>query len=213
MSWTAGDRDHKFLLEMLPSDGSPAVIDSTFNKVFPTDVRIDYLDQESTPSLQSISSGSESQRGGQRGFDMDSLSEEGDSDESGFVETTAADDKIRDLPSHQLVKPRLDPSKSASLQELRIYWKVSNKILNGFLNELKKEEVAQGKNAEDSSTCRVNDPGSRRELIDLQNSFYTPWNPHSPFKNSLKSLPEQVSVYPCVRVSVCPCVHDTYCND
>ncbi|KAF6203515.1 hypothetical protein GE061_001846 [Apolygus lucorum] len=116
MSWTAGDKEHKFLLESLLPEQNAAVLETSFTKVYPTDVRIDYMDQESTPSLQSISSGSESQRGGQRGFDMDSLSEEGDSDESGFVETTTADDKIRDLPSHQLVKPRLDPSKSASLQ-------------------------------------------------------------------------------------------------
>lgn len=69
------------------------------------------LDEDSTPSLQSISSGSDtsvcrtSMPGVRTNYDLDSLSEE-DSDESGYVESVPleGDDKVRDLPHHQLMK-------------------------------------------------------------------------------------------------------------
>uniref|UniRef100_A0A1B6E9S0 PID domain-containing protein n=1 Tax=Clastoptera arizonana TaxID=38151 RepID=A0A1B6E9S0_9HEMI len=72
------------------------------------------LEEDSTPSLQSISSGSDTsstrldqrQGGVKPNYDLDSLSEE-DSDESGYVESVpqdGADDKERDLPHHQLMK-------------------------------------------------------------------------------------------------------------
>jgi hypothetical protein len=70
------------------------------------------IDEESTPSLQSISSGSEG-----RPLNLDSLSEE-ESDESGFAEPSepssncSADDKVRDLPHHQLVKSCILSTKS-----------------------------------------------------------------------------------------------------
>lgn len=72
------------------------------------------LEEDSTPSLQSISSGSDTSTsrvldfrvpGVKPNYDLDSLSEE-DSDESGYVESVPqeADDKVRDLPHHQLMK-------------------------------------------------------------------------------------------------------------
>lgn len=72
------------------------------------------LEEDSTPSLQSISSGSDTSTckvsdmrvsGVKPNYDLDSLSEE-DSDESGYVESvpTEGDDKARDLPHHQLMK-------------------------------------------------------------------------------------------------------------
>lgn len=72
------------------------------------------LEEDSTPSLQSISSGSDTSTcrvsdlrvsGVKPNYDLDSLSEE-DSDESGYVESVPAegDDKARDLPHHQLMK-------------------------------------------------------------------------------------------------------------
>jgi len=72
------------------------------------------LEEDSTPSLQSISSGSDTSTsrvldfrmvGVKSNYDLDSLSEE-DSDESGYVESVPpeADDKVRDLPHHQLMK-------------------------------------------------------------------------------------------------------------
>uniref|UniRef100_A0A1B6M9Q2 PID domain-containing protein n=1 Tax=Graphocephala atropunctata TaxID=36148 RepID=A0A1B6M9Q2_9HEMI len=72
------------------------------------------MEEDSTPSLQSISSGSDTSTsrvldfrvgGVKPNYDLDSLSEE-DSDESGYVESvpTEGDDKVRDLPHHQLMK-------------------------------------------------------------------------------------------------------------
>ncbi|XP_054271672.1 uncharacterized protein LOC128992227 isoform X1 [Macrosteles quadrilineatus] len=72
------------------------------------------LEEDSTPSLQSISSGSDTSTsrvldfrtvGVKSNYDLDSLSEE-DSDESGYVESVPpeGDDKVRDLPHHQLMK-------------------------------------------------------------------------------------------------------------
>lgn len=72
------------------------------------------LEEDSTPSLQSISSGSDTSTsrvldfrvsGVKPNYDLDSLSEE-DSDESGYVESVPpeGDDKVRDLPHHQLMK-------------------------------------------------------------------------------------------------------------
>ncbi len=84
------------------------------------------IDDESTPSLQSISSGSDTSASSPRdvkldygkNYDLDSLWEE-DSDESGFVESIgqeANDDKIRDLPYHQLVKSCILSSKSRCVE-------------------------------------------------------------------------------------------------
>lgn len=97
----------KKLLQSLLDPGEDC-LQASFTKLC-TD--LDYLEEESTPSLQSISSGSDTCRA-LRQCDLDSLSEE-DSDESGFVEV--GDDKIRDMPSHHLVKPCLLPSQSTSL--------------------------------------------------------------------------------------------------
>ena len=83
-------------------------------------------DESATPSLQSISSGSDTSSPPPRDIkleyskncDLDSLWEE-DSDESGFVEAIgqdANDDKIRDLPHHQLVKSCILSSKSRCVQ-------------------------------------------------------------------------------------------------
>lgn len=89
------------------------------------------LEEESTPSLQSISSGSDTssttrtladKQGGnstKTNYDLDSLSEEEDSDESGYVESVpqeGADDKERDLPHHQLVKNCVLTPKTQCLQ-------------------------------------------------------------------------------------------------
>ncbi|XP_073983408.1 uncharacterized protein isoform X3 [Rhodnius prolixus] len=102
-------RDRKILLESLIESGAEH-LESTLTKLYPD---LDYLDEESTPSLQSISSGSD--RPLKHAYDLDSLSEE-DSDESGFVEVANGDDKIRDLPHHHLVKPCLLTTKSSSLE-------------------------------------------------------------------------------------------------
>lgn len=99
----------KKLLESLLDPGMDS-LEAAFTKLCPD---LDYLEEESTPSLQSISSGSDTCRSAIRQCDLDSLSEE-DSDESGFVEV--GDDKIRDMPSHHLIKPCLLPSQSTSLQ-------------------------------------------------------------------------------------------------
>ncbi|KAK9512809.1 hypothetical protein O3M35_001143 [Rhynocoris fuscipes] len=101
-------RDRKMLLDSLLEAGAEN-LEATFTKLYSD---IDYLDEESTPSLQSISSGSD--RPLKHAYDLDSLSEE-DSDESGFVEVASGDDKIRDLPHHHLVKPCLLTTKSSSL--------------------------------------------------------------------------------------------------
>ncbi|XP_065210517.1 uncharacterized protein LOC135838706 isoform X2 [Planococcus citri] len=82
------------------------------------------LDEESTPSLQSISSGSDTSSPRDikieysKNYDLDSLWEEG-SDESGFVEPIgqdANDDKIRDLPHHHLMKSCILTSKSRCVE-------------------------------------------------------------------------------------------------
>lgn len=86
------------------------------------------LEEDSTPSLQSISSGSDTSSKADLGlrtgnnpkphYDLDSLSEE-DSDESGYVESVpvdGSDDKERDLPHHQLMKPCVLTPKTACLQ-------------------------------------------------------------------------------------------------
>lgn len=82
------------------------------------------LDEESTPSLQSISSGSDTSSPRDikieysKNYDLDSLWEEG-SDESGFVEPMgqdANDDKIRDLPHHHLMKSCILTSKSRCVE-------------------------------------------------------------------------------------------------
>lgn len=100
--------NRKKLLDSLLDPGVES-LEAAFTKLYPD---LDYLEEESTPSLQSISSGSDTCRP-LRQCDLDSLSEE-DSDESGFVEV--GDDKIRDLPSHHLVKPCLLATQSASLE-------------------------------------------------------------------------------------------------
>ncbi|XP_014246447.1 protein FAM43A [Cimex lectularius] len=109
MSWAGEELLESGFLE-------PETLEAAFAKLYPQaktqDMLEDYLEDESTPSLQSISSGSD--RPHKTPYDLDSLSEE-DSDESGFVEVSA-DDKIRDLPHHQLVKPCLHTSKSTSLE-------------------------------------------------------------------------------------------------
>lgn len=82
------------------------------------------VDDESTPSLQSISSGSDTSPPRDikleytKNYDMDSLWEE-DSDESGFVEAIgqdANDDKVRDLPHHHLMKSCILSSKSRCVE-------------------------------------------------------------------------------------------------
>lgn len=82
------------------------------------------VDDESTPSLQSISSGSDTSSPRDikieycKNYDLDSLWEE-DSDESGFVEAIgqdANDDKIRDLPHHHLMKSCILTSKSRCVE-------------------------------------------------------------------------------------------------
>ncbi|XP_039296225.1 uncharacterized protein LOC111043282 [Nilaparvata lugens] len=83
------------------------------------------LEEDSTPSLQSISSGSDTSSKADLGlrnpkphYDLDSLSEE-DSDESGYVESVpveGSDDKERDLPHHQLMKACVLTPKTACLQ-------------------------------------------------------------------------------------------------
>lgn len=82
------------------------------------------MDEESTPSLQSISSGSDTSSPRDikmeyfKNCDLDSLWEE-DSDESGFVEAIGQDgndDKIRDLPHHHLMKSCVLTSKSRCVE-------------------------------------------------------------------------------------------------
>lgn len=87
------------------------------------------LEEDSTPSLQSISSGSDTSttrtaaekqctNSTKTNYDLDSLSEE-DSDESGYVESVpqeGTDDKERDLPHHQLVKNCVLTPKTHCLQ-------------------------------------------------------------------------------------------------
>lgn len=83
-------------------------------------------DDSATPSLQSISSGSDTSSPRDvkldytsKNYDLDSLWEE-DSDESGFVESIggqdANDDKIRDLPHHHLMKSCILSSKSQCVE-------------------------------------------------------------------------------------------------
>lgn len=82
------------------------------------------LEEDSTPSLQSISSGSDTSSKADTTirvkphYDLDSLSEE-DSDESGYVEAVpqeGADDKERDLPHHHLMKTCVLTTKTACVQ-------------------------------------------------------------------------------------------------
>ncbi|XP_075236052.1 uncharacterized protein LOC142333093 [Lycorma delicatula] len=79
------------------------------------------LEEDSTPSLQSISSSSDTSSKADTTirakphYDLDSLSEE-DSDESGYVEAIpqeGADDKERDLPHHHLMKTCVLTTKTA----------------------------------------------------------------------------------------------------
>lgn len=83
-------------------------------------------DDSATPSLQSLSSCSDTSSPRDlkldypsKNYDMDSLWEE-DSDESGFVESIsgqdANDDKIRDLPHHHLMKSCILSSKSQCVE-------------------------------------------------------------------------------------------------
>ncbi|CAH0769322.1 unnamed protein product [Bemisia tabaci] len=87
-----------------------------------------YPDEDSTPSLQSISSGSDSSvlksgEANMNGYDLHSISSSEDSDESGFVESLTADDplnknddKSRDLPHHQLMKSCILTSKTRCVE-------------------------------------------------------------------------------------------------
>ncbi|KAL1132222.1 hypothetical protein AAG570_010179 [Ranatra chinensis] len=82
-----------------------------YTKIYRHD-HLEYADEESTPSLQSISSGSDGRGGAAQGALADS---EEESDESGFAEPLP-DDKVRDLPHHQLVKQCLITTKSHCVQ-------------------------------------------------------------------------------------------------